>query len=461
MERVRRFEGPGPAGALAHRRARADHERAPGDRLFRPSPQRARAGTAGGARSRAGGLSWDARRREDGRWAVRLDYLHGGRERSATWLFDHQPPHPRAPRRGGGLAHGRRAGRPRSRRAHNAADGKSVIPVKSITRVVTCAASSARQRWRNRSSPSRFRSPATLRTPSRSRWTGCRLLVADHACLDAGGSARRLPGRTDNGHRGPGWHRLKAQMCPVNHRGVKPDRYPSGRLIPPRSRRSGTVRHPPVLQLDVRRLPVGGRDSVPPATRSSAERAVRATMPPWSGPAMSSGTPIGASGAFSFRCCPNGPAVGSVSTGAPLSCFVRSCSVGTSFGSNWHRSAIFVATSRASGRTTSSSAHKAWAVIDEAGDHSRADGLLTPARRGCRGSRASSPDGASRVRAGTRSSTPAAGWCRRTSRARGRPRRAARTPGPPPARAGSPTRRVRSERRSPRREPGRRPGSSP
>ena len=35
-------------------------------------------------------MSWDARRREDGRWAVRLDYLHGGRERSATWLFDHQ-----------------------------------------------------------------------------------------------------------------------------------------------------------------------------------------------------------------------------------------------------------------------------------------------------------------------------------------------------------------------------------
>lgn len=35
-------------------------------------------------------LTWDARRREDGRWAVRLDYLHGGRERSATWLFDHQ-----------------------------------------------------------------------------------------------------------------------------------------------------------------------------------------------------------------------------------------------------------------------------------------------------------------------------------------------------------------------------------
>ncbi len=35
-------------------------------------------------------LAWDARRREDGRWAVRLDYVHGGRERSATWLFDHQ-----------------------------------------------------------------------------------------------------------------------------------------------------------------------------------------------------------------------------------------------------------------------------------------------------------------------------------------------------------------------------------
>lgn len=35
-------------------------------------------------------LEWDARRREDGRWAVRLDYSHGGRERSATWLFDHQ-----------------------------------------------------------------------------------------------------------------------------------------------------------------------------------------------------------------------------------------------------------------------------------------------------------------------------------------------------------------------------------
>ena len=34
-------------------------------------------------------LVWDARRREDGRWAVRLEYVHGGRERSATWLFDH------------------------------------------------------------------------------------------------------------------------------------------------------------------------------------------------------------------------------------------------------------------------------------------------------------------------------------------------------------------------------------
>lgn len=35
-------------------------------------------------------MEWDARRREDGRWAVRLEYVHGGRSRDAVWLFDHR-----------------------------------------------------------------------------------------------------------------------------------------------------------------------------------------------------------------------------------------------------------------------------------------------------------------------------------------------------------------------------------
>ena len=34
------------------------------------------------------GMEWDAWRREDGGWEVRLDYLAGGSERSALWVFD-------------------------------------------------------------------------------------------------------------------------------------------------------------------------------------------------------------------------------------------------------------------------------------------------------------------------------------------------------------------------------------
>jgi hypothetical protein len=35
-----------------------------------------------------GGLEWDAWRRDDGAWEVRLDYQAGGRERSANWVYD-------------------------------------------------------------------------------------------------------------------------------------------------------------------------------------------------------------------------------------------------------------------------------------------------------------------------------------------------------------------------------------
>ena len=34
------------------------------------------------------GLEWDAWRRDDGAWEVQLDYLAGGRERSASWVYD-------------------------------------------------------------------------------------------------------------------------------------------------------------------------------------------------------------------------------------------------------------------------------------------------------------------------------------------------------------------------------------
>jgi hypothetical protein len=34
------------------------------------------------------GLEWDAWRRDDGAWEVRLDYLAGGRQRSANWVYD-------------------------------------------------------------------------------------------------------------------------------------------------------------------------------------------------------------------------------------------------------------------------------------------------------------------------------------------------------------------------------------
>ena len=34
------------------------------------------------------GMHWDAWRREDGGWEVRLDYLAGGDERSANWVYD-------------------------------------------------------------------------------------------------------------------------------------------------------------------------------------------------------------------------------------------------------------------------------------------------------------------------------------------------------------------------------------
>jgi len=34
------------------------------------------------------GMHWDAWRRKDGGWEVRLDYLAGGKERSAEWVYD-------------------------------------------------------------------------------------------------------------------------------------------------------------------------------------------------------------------------------------------------------------------------------------------------------------------------------------------------------------------------------------
>jgi hypothetical protein len=34
------------------------------------------------------GLEWDAWRRDDGAWEVRLDYLAGNRQRSANWVYD-------------------------------------------------------------------------------------------------------------------------------------------------------------------------------------------------------------------------------------------------------------------------------------------------------------------------------------------------------------------------------------
>lgn len=34
------------------------------------------------------GLEWDAWRRDDGAWEVRLDYQAGGRQRSANWIYD-------------------------------------------------------------------------------------------------------------------------------------------------------------------------------------------------------------------------------------------------------------------------------------------------------------------------------------------------------------------------------------
>ena len=34
------------------------------------------------------GMQWDAWRRDDGGWEVRLDYLAGGKERSAEWVYD-------------------------------------------------------------------------------------------------------------------------------------------------------------------------------------------------------------------------------------------------------------------------------------------------------------------------------------------------------------------------------------
>jgi hypothetical protein len=34
------------------------------------------------------GLEWDAWRRDDGAWEVQLDYLAGGRQRSASWVYD-------------------------------------------------------------------------------------------------------------------------------------------------------------------------------------------------------------------------------------------------------------------------------------------------------------------------------------------------------------------------------------
>ncbi len=35
-----------------------------------------------------GGMQWDAWRRDDGGWEVRLDYVAGGKERSAEWVYD-------------------------------------------------------------------------------------------------------------------------------------------------------------------------------------------------------------------------------------------------------------------------------------------------------------------------------------------------------------------------------------
>lgn len=34
------------------------------------------------------GVEWDAWRRDDGAWEVRLDYLAGGKQRSANWVYD-------------------------------------------------------------------------------------------------------------------------------------------------------------------------------------------------------------------------------------------------------------------------------------------------------------------------------------------------------------------------------------
>jgi Protein of unknown function (DUF3071) len=88
VEHVRRFEGPillerdhvaNSARATNVRRV-TDAAATPLDKLVAD-----RLHTHG---VMADDLAWDAWRRDDGRWLVRLAYSHGGRDHRATWLFD-------------------------------------------------------------------------------------------------------------------------------------------------------------------------------------------------------------------------------------------------------------------------------------------------------------------------------------------------------------------------------------
>ena len=124
-------------------------------------------------------LTWDARRREDGRWSVRLDYLHGGRERSATWLFDHQrrtlEPHDdeaswlMADERA--VPEPTRASRGRTRQAAAAAPAR--LPSRSPRRWTTRRRTSRRWLRRRGSAPyptsTRARTWSTTRPSTRSR----------------------------------------------------------------------------------------------------------------------------------------------------------------------------------------------------------------------------------------------------------------------------------------------------
>lgn len=90
VERVRRFEGP----ILLERQHIAELAQTTNVRRVTDSSSHPLSEVVG-ERLEARGvdleeLEWDARKREDGRWAVRLEYTHGGRSRMAVWLFDHQ-----------------------------------------------------------------------------------------------------------------------------------------------------------------------------------------------------------------------------------------------------------------------------------------------------------------------------------------------------------------------------------